>query len=140
MHENALFRESKSQHDIRSLKAQICEGKCVYSACTSAKIIFRLIKNNNIYFQYIGRSRRQLGDLDCHVVGGVLVSALKDMPNALLFEIQENLQEVAGELIIDVCDLTVHVVLFLRYSCQTHCVPTHVSSLLSSVYWLVRPD
>lgn len=26
MHENALFRESKSQHDIRSLKAQICEG------------------------------------------------------------------------------------------------------------------
>jgi hypothetical protein len=30
------------------------------------------------------------------VVGGVLVSALKDMPNALLFEIQENLQEAAG--------------------------------------------
>jgi hypothetical protein len=27
MHENALFRESKSQHDIRSLKAQICEGE-----------------------------------------------------------------------------------------------------------------
>lgn len=34
------------------------------------------------------------------MVGGVLVSALKDMPNALLFEIQENLQEAAGKIVV----------------------------------------
>ena len=37
------------------------------------------------------------------MVGGVLVSALKDLPNALLYEIQDKLMETAG-----VCDSFFH--------------------------------
>ncbi len=37
------------------------------------------------------QSRRQLGDLDPHTVGGVLLSCLKEMSPSILYEIIDDL-------------------------------------------------